>query len=135
MKSGSSVGTVLGNERIIVECDHASRIRKVIDNGFLMGSMTGPVDGNPLVGFDIVINRLDTVGRWITNMKGMILQKIIMKSMSEAFDDAQVEIKEPKMKFELSLYRFDIFMEKVRKSDKKSCQLTNFERIEKFWKG
>ena len=70
-----------------------------------MGSMTGPIDRNPLVGFDVIISRIDAIGKSIHNIKGMILQKIIMKSMTVAFNEAAVEVKEPKMKFELSLYR------------------------------
>ena len=80
-------------------------IRRIVENGFLMGSMTGPIDKNPLVGFDIIIRQIYSIGSKIKYMKGMILQKMIINSMNQAFRNIKIEIKEPKMKFELSLYR------------------------------
>ena len=107
--SATSVAEVIEGDRLVLDWSkNYSNFRKVIENGFLMGSMTGPVDGNPLVGFDIEVKRLDSVGHRMGHIKGMVLQKLIIKSMAAAFRSASVEIKEPKMEFELSLYRLVI---------------------------
>ena len=96
------IGNVIDDKRYEVT---NPKIAQIIENGFVMGSMNGPIERNPLVGFDIILEKFDILDVPVGKVKGMLLQKIVMNSMKKAFLSIDVEVKEPKMSFELSLYK------------------------------
>ena len=70
-----------------------------------MASMNGPIDRNPMVGFDIILEKFDILHVPFIAVRGLVLQKIVINSMKRAFSAMDVEVKEPKMSFELNLYK------------------------------
>jgi len=82
------------------------KIRKLIEEGVIMAVMAGPVEKNPVIGFDLRIKRIESQNCFFKQIKGFIVQKMIIRAIQEALKRANCIVKEPRMKFQLSLYRF-----------------------------
>jgi translation elongation factor EF-G len=82
------------------------KIRKLIEEGVIMAVMAGPIEKNPVIGFDLSIKRIESQNCFFKQIKGFIVQKMIIRAIQEALKKADCVVKEPRMKFELSLYRF-----------------------------
>ena len=78
----------------------------MIEEGVMMATMAGPVEKNPVIGFDLRIKRIEAQGCFFKQIKGFIVQKMIIRAIQEALRKANCVVKEPRMKFQLSLYRF-----------------------------
>ena len=118
---GECLAQVIDGVRIPID---DRNLEKLIANGFEMASLTGPIDRNPLVGFDVLVEQVDTIDIGIRKMKGLVLQKIIMKSMASAFGEMEVEVREPKMAFDLSLYSTEHKFPVLALLEKHNCTVT-----------
>ncbi|CBY37424.1 unnamed protein product, partial [Oikopleura dioica] len=83
------------------------KIRKLIEEGVIMAVMAGPVEKNPVIGFDLRIKRIESQNCFFKQIKGFIVQKMIIRAIQEALKRANCVVKEPRMKFQLSLYSIE----------------------------
>jgi len=87
-----------------------------------------------VIGFDLNIKRIESQNCFFKQIKGFIVQKMIIRAIQEALKKADCVVKEPRMKFELSLYSIEHrgkVMELLAEND---CEILSEDPEGEMWR-